>query len=126
MSWRETALTDPAAVHQKLMRLGRWLGCHQMPERSFFWRGYQFPMCARCTGIALGYAAGGVLLIWLRLPILVCLTGAAVMFLDWFLQYSQLLPSTNFRRLITGTFCGIGYEHFLVNIFLALWRSAAS
>ena len=24
--------------------------CHRMPERSFFIRGYQFPVCARCTG----------------------------------------------------------------------------
>ena len=29
--------------------------CHRKPERSFFWRGKQFPVCARCTGIHLGY-----------------------------------------------------------------------
>ena len=25
--------------------------CHQRPERSFFWAGQQFPVCARCTGL---------------------------------------------------------------------------
>lgn len=25
-------------------------GCHRRPERSFFYKGRQFPICARCTG----------------------------------------------------------------------------
>lgn len=36
--------------------------CHQRPERSFFWDGVQFPVCARCTGLYLGGVAG--LLVW--------------------------------------------------------------
>ena len=32
--------------------------CHQLPERSFFVDGYQFPVCARCTGLYLSGAAG--------------------------------------------------------------------
>ena len=32
--------------------------CHQRPERSFFWDGHQFPVCARCTGLYLSGAAG--------------------------------------------------------------------
>lgn len=35
----------------RLMEIGDSLGCHQMPERSFFISGYQFPVCARCTGV---------------------------------------------------------------------------
>lgn len=31
----------------KLMCFGRKLGCHQMPERSFFIEDYQLPVCAR-------------------------------------------------------------------------------
>ena len=31
--------------------------CHQRPERSFFWDGQQFPVCARCTGL---YLSGAV------------------------------------------------------------------
>jgi uncharacterized membrane protein len=32
--------------------------CHQLPERSFFWDGHQFPVCARCTGLYLSAAVG--------------------------------------------------------------------
>src|SRR5262245_32801896 len=32
--------------------------CHQRPERSFFWDGHQFPVCARCTGIYLSGVMG--------------------------------------------------------------------
>lgn len=28
--------------------------CHQRPDRSFFFRGHQFPLCARCTGLVIG------------------------------------------------------------------------
>ena len=42
----------------KLMKMGAKLGCHQMPERSFFYKGYQFPVCARCTGLMAGYLLG--------------------------------------------------------------------
>jgi uncharacterized membrane protein len=36
--------------------------CHQRPDRSFFWAGYQLPVCARCTGLYLSAAV--VLLAW--------------------------------------------------------------
>lgn len=32
--------------------------CHQKPERSFFWAGQQFPVCARCTGLYVSAAVG--------------------------------------------------------------------
>lgn len=77
---------------------------------------YQFPLCARCTGILCGYLLGGVLLGWYLLPISVCLLSAVLLFSDWLIQYIGLLPSTNLRRLFTGIFCGMGYEHILVRI----------
>lgn len=42
----------------KLMKMGARLGCHQRPDRSFFYKGYQFPVCARCTGLFVGYFVG--------------------------------------------------------------------
>ena len=30
--------------------------CHRIPERSFFFRGHQFPVCARCTGFYISLA----------------------------------------------------------------------
>jgi uncharacterized membrane protein len=41
--------------------------CHQRPERSFFWAGHQFPVCARCTGLYLSAAIG--LMGWLAVKI---------------------------------------------------------
>ena len=32
--------------------------CHQLPDRSFFIGGQQLPVCARCTGVYLSFAAG--------------------------------------------------------------------
>ena len=34
--------------------------CHQLPDRSFFLDGRQLPLCARCTGLYLAGAAGGL------------------------------------------------------------------
>ena len=36
------------------MEFGKKMGCHQIPERSFFFKGYQFPVCGRCTGVIIG------------------------------------------------------------------------
>lgn len=32
--------------------------CHQLPERSFYWGQWQFPVCSRCTGLYLSAAVG--------------------------------------------------------------------
>ena len=32
--------------------------CHQIPGRSFYWAGQQFPVCARCTGLYVSGALG--------------------------------------------------------------------
>ena len=45
-----------------LVYLAGSLVCHQLPERSFHISGVQFPVCARCTGLYLGAAAGMVVL----------------------------------------------------------------
>lgn len=96
-------------LHGTLMRCGASCGCHQMPERSFFWHGYQFPVCARCLGVSIGYVIGGVIFIWCRIPVVCCLTLCWLMFLDWLLQRVGILGSTNIRRLLSGIGCGIGY-----------------
>lgn len=104
-------------VHGTVMLLGEMCGCHQRPDRSFFIRGRQLPLCARCTGIAVGYAVGLVLLVWGRLPVWACVAVMAVMFADWLVQHLGLRESTNVRRLVTGTLCGVGYLHLLAWAF---------
>ena len=83
--------------------------CHRKPERSFFWRGKQFPVCARCTGIHLGYLSFpfflfGVISINFWLTILLIVPT----YLDVFIQAYYNKESTNIRRLITGLMAGIG------------------
>jgi len=85
------------------------LGCHQRPDRSFFFRGYQFPVCARCTGVLLGQTLSIIFIIIGFSPnIIICVIGAMIMFIDWLIQYKFNIESTNLRRLITGTMCGFG------------------
>ena len=39
--------------------------CHQIPERSFFWAGQQWPVCARCTGLYVSAVLG--LVAWIAI-----------------------------------------------------------
>lgn len=89
-------------------------GCHQMPERSFFFRGYQFPLCARCTGIALGYILG--VLFWIfniQLSLLLLLIFFFSCALDGVIQYFTRYTSTNPKRFVLGILCGISIVHIL-------------
>ena len=94
----------------KLMEAGNALGCHQIPERSFFYKGYQFPVCARCTGVILSACLATIIFIKKKLPVSLCIAMSGVMLTDWLLQYFDILPSTNRRRLITGFIGGFGYS----------------
>ena len=48
----------PAAVAAAATYLIGGVVCHQRPDRSFHPGGVQMPVCARCTGLYLGGAAG--------------------------------------------------------------------
>lgn len=93
----------------KSMQAGAATGCHQLPERSFFFRQYQFPVCARCCGVLIGetlalYAAAKKH----RVKPEISMMAAETMFLDWFLQYIGKLESNNARRLVSGILGGFG------------------
>lgn len=91
-----------------LMAAGKRAGCHQRADRSFFFRDYQFPVCARCTGVLTGYLVAIPSYIAWGINLRVCIIFVAIMFLDWVLQYGKLLESTNIRRLVTGICGGYG------------------
>ena len=105
----------------KLMNFGSKMGCHQMPERSFFIKGHQFPVCARCSGAFLGEVIA-VLLILLKINvnILWAIILLLIMGLDWFLQQINWIESNNIRRLITGILGGFGITYTYYNIFIFL------
>lgn len=101
------------------MEYGHRLGCHQMPERSFFISGYQFPVCARCTGVIIGEIVAIILiLLKLKITISVSIGLLSIMGIDWFIQYIKILQSSNFRRLITGFLGGIGLTYFYYYLIL--------
>lgn len=103
-------------LRRTLGEAGVWIGCHQAPERSFFFRGAQFPVCARCTGVIL--AQTGTALAALAGRSASPAVGAVLMIpmaVDWALQYAGIRESNNTRRFVTGVLAGAGYVTLLVN-----------
>ena len=87
--------------------------CHRIPERSFFFRGHQFPVCARCTGFYISLAIYFIYAYFnyvdydLNLLILAIILLVPA-FLDGTTQLFQFRQSNNILRLITGLLGGIG------------------
>ena len=106
----------------KIMTITRKLwGCHQNPERSFFIHGYQFPLCARCTGVLVGYLTAFLMLpLECLTPVLLCLIFLVPLILDGSIQLIFNILSNNTRRFITGIFFGIGLFHLIANLFVFL------
>jgi uncharacterized membrane protein len=99
------------------MELTKYI-CHRKPERSFFIRGHQFPVCARCTGFYTGLI---IYLVFSRfyghgygpdmlLMSMILMMPAAV---DGLTQYFGPRESTNTLRFITGFIGGVGLIIFL-------------
>lgn len=93
-------------IYAKLMLAGFRMGCHQRADRSFCWKGYQFPVCARCAGVIIGYIITLPLYFIWDASFILCIAFAAIMFADWLIQYLQILESTNIRRFVTGVMGG--------------------
>lgn len=83
--------------------------CHRKPERSFFWKGKQFPVCARCTGIHIGYISFPLFLfsvftlnIWWTIFLIL------PTYIDGLTQAFFKRESNNLLRVTTGVIAGIG------------------
>lgn len=92
--------------------LGKASGCHRIPQRSFFYKDHQFPVCARCTGVCIGQALALLANLFFQIPLRVSILFLALMGTDWGIQETGLLESTNFRRLVTGILGGFGLFNF--------------
>jgi uncharacterized membrane protein len=91
-------------IYDRIMNICKYL-CHQKPERSFFYKEKQFPVCSRCTGIVIGAAAGFVLAS-LTQPTLIFVLGFIPLIIDGTTQYYGLRTSNNTLRFVTGLLCG--------------------
>jgi uncharacterized membrane protein len=113
--------------------------CHQLPDHSFTFAGQQLPLCARCSGIYIGFLIGllGMALLGKlsasllppRAVTLVLLLALVSMGADGFnslLAFAQNAPPlyqpTNLLRLSTGMAAGVAMALLLVPLLNdALW-----
>lgn len=96
----------------------KYWGCHQMPERSFFIRGYQFPVCARCTGIIIGELVALLLSVVYQKYHILILTMLFPMLLDGTIQFFTQYVSNNTRRLITGILFGFSFLYSILMLII--------
>lgn len=96
----------------KIMKAGEICGCHQRADRSFFVKGWQFPLCARCTGVVLGQICGFPAAVVLNIPLSAAAICCEATLADWSVQQAGIKQSTNLRRLITGFAGGFGLAVF--------------
>lgn len=111
-------------------KFGRFLqicfGCHARADRSFFFRGKQFPICARCTGELIGMITGIPIAIFIGYPdFSVVLLMMLPMVFDGFLQLLTSYESGNIRRVVTGTIFGVAFIFCFIYFHRACFTLAA-
>lgn len=105
---------------------GKYARCHQMPERSFFLGSYQFPLCARCTGIQIGRVLAVLLFPFVLLPLRTALILLPLLMLplpiDGLTQRFTKYRSNNLKRVITGILWGFSTFTFIFTgiVYLAV------
>jgi uncharacterized membrane protein len=87
--------------------------CHQIPERSFFIAGHKFAVCARCTGLYVGFAGATLCYPLLRSlrrtdppPRKWLFVAAVPLALDFSLTFFGIWENTHTSRCITGALLG--------------------
>lgn len=104
----------------------KWLpilfGCHCRPDRSFFFRGRQFPVCARCTGELIGMAL--LFPTWaIEHPNAICSLALLLpLVADGMMQLCTRYESGNLRRLVTGILFGYALANLLLLSSAAVFR----
>lgn len=90
--------------------LYKWLpaffGCHCRPDRSFHFRGKQFPICARCTGELVGFIAAVGLYTAVTFKWIILILMMLPMLIDGIIQQKTTYESNNKLRFITGILFG--------------------
>ncbi len=102
----------------KFLRI--FFGCHARPDRSFYFRGKQFPICARCTGELVGMILCiPTLILWGCPSFGIVLLLMVPLIVDGSIQKLTSYESGNIRRLITGILFGMA----LIFIFVYFHRT---
>lgn len=102
--------------------LYKWLpiffGCHCRSDRSLYYRGKQFPICARCTGELIGILVSFVLFWFWRPSLISAIIMLIPLIIDGFIQRLTSYESNNFKRMVTGFLFGIGFAA-IISIILS-------
>ena len=103
------------------MKIGAITGCHQRYDRSLIINNYQFPLCARCTGLLFGQLIGLIIFrIFLSIEIyyllVIFLFFLLILGIDGFGQLKNKWISNNKRRFITGFLCSLFSLLTVINI----------
>jgi len=112
-----------------LMFLGSTV-CHQLPERSYIFDGFQMPLCARCIGIHFGFVLSTLFFLTgsrrfaSGLPGVkqMIVLGAITSFflIDAGLSYSGISTSDNLRRTLSGLSLGVPFPFVLYPLLSAI------
>ena len=103
-------------IWMKTMEMGAKFGCHQRADRSFTIGHYQFPVCARCTGILISTIFTYIFYFKRRVKIAKCIWMMIPLAFDGTLQYLEIYESNNRRRFVTGLFWGFGSTCIRLNL----------
>ncbi len=105
----------------------KWLpiffGCHCKKERSFCFRGVQFPICARCTGELVGIIIFFCFCAWYRPTLGMTVLLMIPLVIDGFLQFFTSYESTNGRRFMTGLFFGYAFASLFAKSVLFAYQA---
>ena len=100
----------------------KYCSCHQMPDRSFFFKGYQFPLCARCTGIAIGHINAFILAPFYTFRYWIAVFMVPLI-IDGSLQYITTYKSNNMKRLISGILYGFSFTSIVIRIIKSMYNN---
>ncbi|MFH1722700.1 MAG: DUF2085 domain-containing protein [Candidatus Altiarchaeota archaeon] len=98
--------------------------CHQLPDRSIFLMGHQLGVCARDTGLYVGFLISSLLYpLHRRLgpiptpPKWILFAAIVPLALDGTIQLVTSYESTNSKRLATGLLTGIVLPLYVIPVY---------
>ncbi|PQZ54708.1 hypothetical protein CQZ94_17480 [Bacillus sp. MYb209] len=92
--------------------------CHRIPKRSFHKLQKHIPLCARCTGMLIGFCMFPIYFLItpsFTLPLMLFFFAQIPLLIDGFTQKWKWRNSTNLLRVTTGLLSGNGMGLFIAS-----------
>ncbi len=110
--------------------------CHQITSRCLTFGKINLPICARCSGIYLGFLITAAILfsmyrrkesnlppLWVKIALVIFIISTII---DGLLSYLNLIPTNNNIRFVTGFLCGSGIMIIIYPVFVFQYYRQAS